>query len=275
MNASALSTALLPVVTARHKKIDVNAEAVGYTIDELAAKTKVPSRTIRFYQSKGALAKPNIVGRVAYYNDAHIKRLELISQLQDRGLSIRAIRDLVKRIDAGEVSLNEWLGLEQQLQKSWADDQPKVLSEAELTSLIGESRPGVLAELLRTGNVDKQGDAYIVRSTRLLNIALALLKSGIALEASFKASAIIADYTQKMAHDLLEFYLSRLGKDFAGSASPDEVVRALQSLRPLGIEAVGLLFGQSMERELRRMVESGKLGEIQARLVKQKREYKR
>lgn len=274
MNAIALSNALLPVVTARHKKIDVSAEA-GYTIDELAAKTKVPSRTIRFYQSKGALGKPNIVGRVAYYNDSHIKRLELISQLQDRGLSIRAIRDLVKRIDAGEVSLNEWLGLEQQLQKSWAEDQSKVLSEAELFSLIGQDRPGILAELMRTGNVDKQGDAYIVRSMRLLNIALALLQSGIALEASFKASMIIVDYTQKMARDLLEFYLSRLGKDFAGSASPEEVVRALQSLRPLGVEAVGLFFGQSMERELRRLVESGKLAQIQARLSKQKREQKR
>ena len=35
----------------------------GYTIDELTAATGVPSRTIRFYQSKGTLEKPEIRGR--------------------------------------------------------------------------------------------------------------------------------------------------------------------------------------------------------------------
>ena len=29
-----------------------------YTIDELAAVSQVPSRTIRFYQSKGAMPRP-------------------------------------------------------------------------------------------------------------------------------------------------------------------------------------------------------------------------
>src|SRR5581483_4206385 len=92
------------------------AEAEGeYTIDELATRTRVPSRTIRFYQSRGALQTPQIRGRVAYYGPAHIERLKLIGSLQDRGLSIRAIRDLLQQVDKGELSLNEWLGLEQQL----------------------------------------------------------------------------------------------------------------------------------------------------------------
>ena len=37
------------------------------TIDELAAQSRVPSRTIRYYQSKGVLPPPEIKGRVAYY----------------------------------------------------------------------------------------------------------------------------------------------------------------------------------------------------------------
>src|SRR5690606_19593317 len=41
------------------------------TIDELAAQTGVPTRTIRFYQARGALMRPEIRGRVAYYGDAH------------------------------------------------------------------------------------------------------------------------------------------------------------------------------------------------------------
>src|SRR5579864_6298655 len=87
----------------------------GYTIDELAAAAKVPSRTIRFYQSRGALMPPEIRGRVAYYGGAHLERLKLIAQLQDRGLRIDAIRDLLTSIDRGEVDLAEWLGVEQQV----------------------------------------------------------------------------------------------------------------------------------------------------------------
>ena len=75
----------------------------GLTIDELAATSRVPSRTIRFYQSRGALMTPEIRGRVAYYGKPHLERLKLIAQLQDRGLRIDAIGDLMKRIDRGEV----------------------------------------------------------------------------------------------------------------------------------------------------------------------------
>jgi len=52
------------------------------TIDELAAASRVPSRTIRFYQSRGALMAPEIRGRVAFYGKQHVERLKLIAQLQ-------------------------------------------------------------------------------------------------------------------------------------------------------------------------------------------------
>ncbi len=134
-----------------------------YTIDELAVETGVPSRTIRFYQSKGALPSPQIRGRVAYYGAAHVERLKLIGTLQDRGLRIRAIRDLLAQADQGEVSIHEWLGLEQQLQEPWADDRPKVVSEAELQALVGP-RPGAIGELLRLRQVERHGVRYATAS---------------------------------------------------------------------------------------------------------------
>ena len=97
------------------------------TIDELAAASRVPSRTIRFYQTRGALMNPEIRGRVAYYGKPHVERLKLIAQLQDRGLRIDAIGDLMKRIDRGEVDLAEWLGVEEQMQAPWALDHARTL----------------------------------------------------------------------------------------------------------------------------------------------------
>jgi DNA-binding transcriptional MerR regulator len=126
-----------------------SAPASEYTIDELASAAKVPSRTIRFYQSRGALMSPEIRGRVAYYGAAHLERLKLIAQLQDRGLRIDAIRDLLTSIDRGEVDLAEWLGVEQQVQAPWANDQPRTVTEEELYELAGSRRPGLVADLLR------------------------------------------------------------------------------------------------------------------------------
>src|SRR5688500_15679931 len=86
----------------------IDASGKELTIDELATLTRVPSRTIRFYQSEGALQKPIIKGRVAYYGPAHVERLAQITSLQDRGLQIKAIRDVLNRTESGEFSLQEW-----------------------------------------------------------------------------------------------------------------------------------------------------------------------
>src|ERR1700691_3804583 len=98
---------------------DDEPHASGYTIDELASASRLPSRTIRFYQAKGALMPPEIKGRIAYYGKAHLERLKLIGQLQDKRLRIDAIGNLVSSIDRGEVALAEWLGVQEQVQASW------------------------------------------------------------------------------------------------------------------------------------------------------------
>ena len=124
---------------------------VLYTIDELAAHSGVPSRTIRYYQSKGTLPGPERRGRVAYYRADHVERLRVIAELQDRGLRLDAISDVLQRLEEGGDSLQDWLGMGDQLQAPWSDDRPIVLSEPDLLERVGHRRPGVLAELARLG----------------------------------------------------------------------------------------------------------------------------
>src|SRR5215469_17845111 len=120
--------------------VAVDAQEPGYTIDELASVAQLPSRTIRFYQSRGALMPPEIRGRVAYYGAPHVERLKLIAQLQDRGLRIDAIRDVLSSIDRGELDLAEWLGVEQQVQAPWVNDQARTVTEEELYEAAGTRR---------------------------------------------------------------------------------------------------------------------------------------
>ncbi|HEY8039373.1 MAG TPA: MerR family transcriptional regulator [Polyangiaceae bacterium] len=248
------------------------AERPEFTIDELAAAARVPSRTIRFYQSRGALMAPEIRGRVAYYGQAHVDRLKLIAQLQDRGLRIDAIRDVLASIDRGELDLAEWLGVEQQVQTPWANDQPRTVTEEELYEIAGTRRPGLLADLARTRLVERHGEVYLVRSPALLSIAMKLEAAGIALETAAAASALVRKHVGRAAGDLVDLFVKRADE---GELDPADLGTVFQALRPLGLEAVRIIFGPAMERELRHLYESGRMARLPGRARRAKAKKKR
>jgi DNA-binding transcriptional MerR regulator len=239
-----------------------------FTIDDLAAAARVPSRTIRFYQSKGALMAPEIRGRVAYYGAAHLERLKLIAQLQDRGLRIDAIRDLTASLDRGEVDLAEWLGVEREVQASWANDQPRTVTEEELYEIAGTRRPGLLADLLRTRAVERHGDVYLVRSPALLASGVKLETVGIDLETSAEGSVLVRKHLKRAAQDLVELFVKRASD---GTIDAADMGKLLEALRPQAIDAVRVIFGREMERALRKLVESGTLASLPARARKAKK----
>ena len=238
------------------------------TIDELAAASRVPSRTIRFYQSRGALMNPEIRGRVAYYGKQHVERLKLIAQLQDRGLRIDAIGDLMKRIDRGEVDLAEWLGVEEQVQAPWALDQARTVTEAELYEIAGTRRPGLLADLTRAHIVERKGDVYLLGSPALLALAIKLETVGIALETAAEASAILRKHLGRAVGDLVELFVDQIED---GHVPIDDAGKLFETFRSVGVESVRVLFAREMEGELRKLLASGKLASLSARARKKKR----
>ena len=245
--------------------------ATEYTIDELAGAARVPSRTIRFYQSKGALPGPQIRGRVAYYGPEHVERLKLIASLQDRGLSIRAIRDLLAQVDKGELALNEWLGLEARLQEPWAQDRARILTEAEVHALLGDRRPGAIADLLRLKLIARKGDTFLLRSPALLDVALRLEASGVDLETAAGAATLLRKHLARAASELTEYFYRRIGEGFGRKIAAEDIGAAYEALRPMGTEAVRVIFAQEIERALRKLVESGATTELPAKARKAKR----
>src|SRR3954467_6095413 len=81
-------------------------------LDELAARSGVSGRTIRYYQSEGVLPRPRRDGREARYTEEHVERLELIAELQERGLKLEAIKGLVGS-NARPKSVSDWLGIDE------------------------------------------------------------------------------------------------------------------------------------------------------------------
>jgi DNA-binding transcriptional MerR regulator len=232
-----------------------------YTIDELAAASGVPSRTIRFYQSNGTLPSPERRGRVAYYRPEHVERLRVIAELQDRGLRLDAIRDALEHIESGGGSLRTWLGIGDELQTPWSDDQPMVAEEQELIDRFGGDRPGIIADLRRFGLIERQGNTrparYVVASPGLLDVAVALDRAGVDATTAMEASGLVRRSLSSLSDELVEFFSDRIGHGFTESGEPDQIVRAYEALRPQGQRALDLIFAHEMERSLREFVERG------------------
>ena len=62
-----------------------------WNLRELADRSGVPERTIRFYIARGALDGPTGAGRGAAYAGMHLKRLSEIQRRQDKGETIAEI----------------------------------------------------------------------------------------------------------------------------------------------------------------------------------------
>ncbi len=232
-----------------------------YTIDQLAAHTGVPSRTIRFYQSKGALPSPVRRGRKAFYGPRHVERLELIARLQDRGLQIRAIRNLLDQLDCGQTSLEDWLGFEAELRTPWSEDAPELLTEVEIQERLSDRPPGLLAALVKAGLLEREANQYLVRSPALLKIVLILEANGIDVETANGAAGILARHLSKAANELSLHFEEHMS-DRLRDGGLDNSGQLLSTLKPIALEAAGVIFAQEIQHALERMLHEGRLAHV-------------
>jgi DNA-binding transcriptional MerR regulator len=80
------------------------------TVDELARRARLTTRTLRAHQTFGLLPPPRRQGRTALYDGPHLDRLRAIERLQGDGFSLAAIRALFEAYDDGR-SLDDVVGL--------------------------------------------------------------------------------------------------------------------------------------------------------------------
>jgi DNA-binding transcriptional MerR regulator len=224
-----------------------------YTIDDLASRTGVPSRTIRFYQANGVLPPPRKRGRVAVYDDAHVERLKVVGELQDKGLRLRAIRDIISRDDLDSDAIQKWLGVGERL-SSIAEDAAQLLTEEELKRHLGDPPPGVVSRLVRRGAIQPQGDGinrrYLVESPALLALGARLYEAGIDIDTAITLHETLQRRFSRAAREVVDFAIKKVGHGFGRSSEPEDIMAALETLFQggVGAEAVRLIFSKELER---------------------------
>lgn len=232
------------------------------TVDEVAAKTGVTVRTVRYYQSQGLLPAPDRVGREARYGDEHLERLRLIARLQEQGLRLTAIAELVRQGDAAA----DWLGLTESLTTPWSDDRPALWSEDELAGHLAAAPAVAVDDLVRTGVVERRSDTnpvvYLVPSPGMFEIALQLSTLGVDLDVAARLRALLQERLRHLATDLVAQFTDEVSLTLLADAGPADLVPLLEQLRPLTRRTVDLLFASEMERAQRELLAAVEPAEV-------------
>lgn len=221
------------------------------TIEELAARADTATTTVRMYQSKGLLPPPERRGRIGYYGHGHLARLRLIAQLQEQGFSLASIKQLTDAWESGR-SLDDILGLERQVTAVWAPEQPRKLSLAEFRKLFGEHglTPGVIRRAGRMGLIEVHGLSVVVKSPRLLEIGLGLLRAGVPIGEMLDELEALRGIADTIAARFTGVFERNMWRPFADAGLPASQVRplasSLQELSGLAEDAVVAVLRSSL-----------------------------
>lgn len=241
--------------------MDVPDDVVAYGLAELATRSGLSPRTIRFYQSAEVLTRPDRRGRSAVYREHHLERLRLIAELQDRGLTLGAIRQLLGRRASPGMSVGDWLGLDETLQGPWSEDGPRVVGDDELADALGNRPPGLRSKLERSRYLERQRDgSWLVSSPALLDLALQLEDDGIDVELTGQAMNLLRRRLSRAVDDLIRLLAGRTAAGVAGWNSTDELATSLRALRPIAREAAGIILAHEVERGLQGLLQTGPTG---------------
>ena len=229
------------------------------SVDELAERTGVSVRTIRYYQSEGLLPPPGRLGREARYGPAHLERLDRIAELQARGLRLTAIAEVLDRA-AGDAGAADWLDLGEALRRPWTDDRPVVLRDRELAERLATTPAGTREALERSGVIERRPGAvppsWVVPSPELLDIALATIRLGLDPDAGARLRDLLQRRLRAAAGALVAAFTEEVSRTQLAEQGPGALADLLEQLQPLTRRTVALLFAHEMERAQQQLVDA-------------------
>ncbi|MET9910471.1 MerR family transcriptional regulator [Streptomyces sp. NPDC006476] len=249
----------------------------GYRIEDLAHRSGATVRTIRAYQDRGLLPRPERRGRANVYSEAHLVRLRQIADLLDRGYTLASIRELLEAWDAGR-GLGGVLGLVAEVDGPWSDEEAVRISRTELAERFGGSPDDqAVAEAVELGVLEPvPGDEgfFLVPSPQELAVAAELYAAGVPLSAISGHLRELRGQVEHIAARFLEFTTEHVfarylrGPHRPTDADAAEAASLVRRLRPLAQQTVDAELARAMRslavRHLRRQLERDEMPEERA-----------
>jgi DNA-binding transcriptional MerR regulator len=229
-----------------------------FTIDELAARSGVTVRNIRFYATRGLLPPPQLRGRTGLYGPAHLSRLELISELSALGFTLSAIESHLQKLPAEANDAD--LALQRALLTPWVPEQIEEVDRRELDVRAGRALSADdVAALEGLGVITLLPDERVrLHGVANLGSGLAILDSGLPVEMWRRAHAIIEHHTSALAEDLMAMFQQEVLQPYRDKGRPAEersrLAQALSQLKPITVRGVTTAFGRAVNRTIRERV---------------------
>jgi len=223
-----------------------------HTIEQLAAEVGMSVRNIRNHHSRGLLAPPEVRSRVGYYNADHVARLRLIQDLQADGFNLAAIERLLSGSDnlAGRL-----IGLRAAVTAPFDPESPEVVTADELQERFGTASPKDIERVRRLRVLVPLGeDRFEVTSPALLDAAEQVMQLGIPLHTTLELIERVSRDCDSVARSFVKLFLREIWEPFERDGQPperwDELIGAVDSLRPLASEALLAMFKLRMTSQL-------------------------
>ncbi|MES5819150.1 MerR family transcriptional regulator [Streptomyces sp. RG80] len=239
-------------------------------IEDLAHLSGATVRTIRAYQDRGLLPRPERRGRANLYSDAHLVRLRQIAELLDRGYTLASIKELLEAWDAGR-GLGGVLGLVAEVDGPWSDEEAVRISRAELEERFGGAPDAVaVADAVELGVLEPvpgDEDSFLVPSPQELAVAVELHAAGVPLSAISGHLRELRGQVEHIAARFLEFTTEHVfaryldGTHLPTDTDAAEAASLVRRLRPLAQQTVDAELARAMRllavRHLRQRLAAG------------------
>lgn len=231
-------------------------EAELMTVDQLAARSGISVRNIRFYSGRNLLPPPTLRGRLGLYGPDHLARLELIAELSALGFTLAAIEGYLTRVPAS--ADREAMALQRALLVPWVPERLEELTLEELERRAGRPLTADdLASLEALGVLETRDDegTVLLHGTVSLAAALESLEIGFPVEALRHSHAVIAKHTAALAEELMQLFQDEVLQPYRDRGRPAteraELREAFTRLKPITVQGVVTAFGRAVNRTIR------------------------
>lgn len=235
--------------------------ADGMTVDELATAAGLSVRTTRYYASLGLLPPPGRRGRLAWYDEAHLTRLEMIRALQEHGFTLQAIERYLASLPADATV--EDLALQRAMLTSWTIPGPRELTRRQLDAhakrRLSDAELEMLVDLgiVREAATDK-GTRYT--PIQGFDVGVQVLDLDIPMEGMRLAGQAIVRNMSVLAEELSEIMREQVFGPYRATVHTREDAERFEHtvsvLRQLTLDAIVSAFQRSTNDLVARSIQS-------------------
>jgi DNA-binding transcriptional MerR regulator len=224
------------------------------TIDELAARTGMTVRTVRFYAAKGLLPVPIRRGRVGYYGPIHRTRLDLVRELQDHGYALAGIERHLSRIPI-DATVDE-LALYRARLVPWEPERAEDFGREELERRAGQALSDEDLDLLiEIGVLDEPAGDHFRATPSMLTFGVELLAVPVPRQILREAAAVIDRHATSVAAALTDVFRRGVWEPFQrgelAGTDAEQLAAAMARLRPLTVQGLVVAFERAADRAVR------------------------